>query len=109
MNIFPEMAAAMRDDDVARYVACLHEDFQYIRHKSKDSLNRDQMSALLGRVWGGGNRTIDDLRCIYENDDILVIHTCLTFKNGSREAAMIVSLKNGGKVIRTETGVSDLT
>jgi hypothetical protein len=67
------------------------------------------MSALLGRVWCDGNRTIDDLRCVYENDGILVIHSCLTFKNGSREGAMIVNLKNDGKVIRTESGVSDLT
>jgi hypothetical protein len=67
------------------------------------------MAALLGKVWGGGNRTIEDLRCIYENDDILVIHTRLKFRSGSREAAMIVNLKKDGKVIRTESGVSDLT
>jgi len=109
MNIYPEMAAAMRADDVARYVALLHEDFRYIRHKSNDSLNRDQMSALLGKVWGGGNRTIEDMRCVYENEDILVMHTRLKFKSGSREGAMIVNLKSDGKVITAESGVSDLT
>jgi hypothetical protein len=109
MDIYPEMAAAMRADDVARYVALLHEDFRYVRHKSDDTLNRDEMAALLGKVWGGGNRTIEDMRCIYENDDILVIHTRLKFRSGSREAAMIVNLKKDGKVIRTESGVSDLT
>ncbi len=67
------MAAAMQADDVDRYVALLHEDFRYVRHKSNDTLNRDEMAALLGKVWGSGNRTIEDLRCIYENDDILVI------------------------------------
>ena len=46
------------------------------------------MAALLGKVWGSGNRTIEDLRCIYENDDILVIYTRLKFRSGSREAAM---------------------
>jgi len=109
MEIYAEMAAAMRADDVERYVALLHEDFQYVRHKSNDTLNRTEMAALLGKVWGGGNRTIDDMRCIYENDDILVIHTRLSFRSGSREAAMIVNLKKDGKVIRTESGVSDLT
>jgi hypothetical protein len=109
MDIYPEMAAAMRADDVDRYVALLHDDFRYVRHKSDDTLNRDEMAALLGKVWGGGNRTIEDMRCIYENDDILVIHTRLKFRSGSREAAMIVNLKKDGKVIRTESGVSDLT
>jgi hypothetical protein len=109
MDIYPEMAAAMSADDVDRYVALLHEDFQYVRHKSDDTLDRDEMAALLGKVWAGGNRTIEDMRCVYENEDILVMHTRLKFKSGSREGAMIVNLKKDGKVIRTESGVSDLT
>jgi hypothetical protein len=109
MEIYGEMAAAMRADDVDRYVALLHDDFRYVRHKSDDTLDRDQIAALLRKVWGGGNRTIEDMRCVYENDDILVIHTRLRFQSGSREAAMIVNLKKDGKVIRTESGVSDLS
>lgn len=109
MDLYDEMAAAMRTDDVSRYVALLHEDFRYVRHKSNDTLSRDEMAALLAKVWGGGNRTIEDLRCVYENEDILVIHTRLAFRSGSREAAMIVNLKKDGKVIRTESGVSELT
>jgi hypothetical protein len=109
MRIYDEMAAAMRADDVDRYVVLLHEDFQYVRHKSNDTMDRDEMAALLGKIWGGGNRTIEDLRCVYENDDILLIHTRLSFRSGSREAAMIVNLKKDGKVIRTESGVSELS
>ncbi len=109
MQIYDEMAAAMQADDVDRYVALFHEDFRYVRHKSKDTLNRDEMAALLAKVWAGGNRTIEDIRCLYENDDILVLHTILSFRSGSREGAMIVNLKKDGKVIRIETGVSDLT
>ena len=78
------MAAAMQADDVDRYVALLHDDFRYVRHKSNDTLNRDEMAALLGKVWGSGNRTIEDLRCIYENDDILVIYTRLKFRGDAR-------------------------
>jgi hypothetical protein len=109
MDIYPEMEAAMRADDVGRYVALLHEDFEYVRHKSNDTLNRDQMAELLGKVWAGGNRTIEDMRCIYENGDILVVHTTLSFRSGSREGAMIVHMKREGKVVRVESGVSDLT
>jgi hypothetical protein len=109
MNIYSEMEAAMRADDAARYAALLHEDFEYVRHKSMDTLNRAQMAALLEKVWADGNRTIEQMRCLFENDDILVIHTVLSFRNGSREGAMIVNHKKDGRVIRTETGVSDLT
>lgn len=109
MNLYPEMEAAMRSDDAKRYAALLHEDFEYVRHKSNDTLNRNEMEALLEKVWAVGNRKIEEMRCLYENDDILVIHTVLAFQNESREAAMIVNSKKNGKIIRTETGVSDLT
>jgi hypothetical protein len=109
MRLFPEMEAAMRADDVDRYAALLHDDFAYVRHKSGDTLDKDQMAALLRKVWAGGNRTIEDIRCLYENDDVLVLHTRLSFASGSREGAMIVNLKRDGRILRTETGVSDLT
>jgi hypothetical protein len=109
MQIYPEMEAAMRSDDVERYIALMDERCEYVRHKSGDTLGRDQMAALLRKVWGNGNRTIEDLRCLYENDDILVVHTRLAFASGSREGAMIVNLKKDGKIVRIESGVSDLT
>lgn len=108
MQIYPAMAVAMRSDDVGRYVALPDGDFEYLRHKSRDTLGRDQMADLLRKVWRTGNRTVEDLRCLYENDDILVVHTRLAFASGSREGAMIVNLKKDGKVVRMETGVSDL-
>jgi hypothetical protein len=103
------MENAMRTDDVDRYIALMDEDFEYVRHKSRDTLDRGQMAALLRKVWGNGNRTIEDMRCLYENDDILVVHTRLSFANGSREGAMIVNLKRNGKIVRIESGVSDLS
>jgi len=109
MRLYPEMEAAMRSDDVDRYVALMDEKFEYVRHKSGDTLDRDQMAELLRKVWNNGNRVIEDLRCIYENDDILVIHTRLAFASGSREGAMIVNLKTDGRIVRIESGVSDLT
>jgi len=109
MRIYAEMEAAMRADDVDRYIALMDEGFEYVRHKSRDTLGRDQMADLLRKVWGNGNRTIEELRCLYENDDILVVHTRLAFASGSREGAMIVNLKKDGKIVRIESGVSDLT
>jgi ABC-type taurine transport system ATPase subunit len=109
MQIYPEMEAAMRADDVDRYVALMDEDFEYVRHKSRDSLSRDQMAELLRKVWRQGNRTIEDMRCLYENDEILVVHTRLSFASGSREGAMIVNIKRDGKIVRIESGVSDLS
>ena len=109
MLIYTEMEAAMRADDAERYAALLADDFEYVRHKSRDTIDRDAMRDLLRKVWRPGNRTIEDMRCIYENDDILVVHMTLSFASGSREAAMIVHQKRDGRIVRIESGVSDLS
>jgi hypothetical protein len=71
--------------------------------------SREAMRNLLAKVWRPGNRTIEDMRCLYENDDILVVHATLSFASGSREGAMIVHHKRGGRIVRIESGVSDLS
>ena len=109
MLIYTEMEAAMRADDADRYTALLAEDFAYVRHKSRDTLGREAMRGLLAKVWRPGNRTIEDMRCLYENEDILVVHMTLSFASGSREGAMIVHHKRGGLIVRIESGVSDLS
>ncbi|MBT8418522.1 MAG: nuclear transport factor 2 family protein [Silicimonas sp.] len=109
MLIYTEMEAAMRTDDADRYAALLAENFEYVRHKSQDTIGREAMRNLLTKVWRPGNRTIEDLRCLYENDDILVVHTTLSFASGSREGAMIVHHKRDGLIVRAESGVSDLS
>ncbi len=109
MLIYTEMEAAMRADDVDRYAALLAENFEYVRHKSQDTIDREAMRDLLTRVWRPGNRTIEHMRCLYENDDILVVHATLSFASGSREGAMIVHHKLGGEIVRIESGVSDLS
>ena len=109
MLIYTEMEAAMRADDAERYAALLADDFEYVRHKSQDTIDRDAMRNLLKKVWRPGNRIIEDMRCLYENDDILVVHMTLSFASGSREGAMIVHQKRDGRIVRIESGVSDLS
>ncbi|MXQ06788.1 DUF4440 domain-containing protein [Alphaproteobacteria bacterium GH1-50] len=109
MLIYTEMEAAMRADDAERYAALLAEDFEYVRHKSQDTINREAMRDLLQKVWRPGNRIIEDMRCLYENDDILVVHMTLSFASGSREGAMVVHQKRDGRIVRIESGVSDLS
>ena len=50
----------------------------------------------------------EKLRCIYENDDILVMHFVMTFRNGTRGAVMYVAAKRDGKIVRIETGSTPL-
>ena len=63
---------------------------------------RDRMSSMIGKL------KQENLRCIYENDDILVTHFIMTFPNGTRDAVMYVATKLDGKILRIETGSTPL-
>tara|TARA_Y100000766_G_C18600570_1_gene456442 strand:- start:167 stop:388 length:222 start_codon:yes stop_codon:yes gene_type:complete len=51
---------------------------------------------------------IEQQRCIYENEDILVTHNIATFENGSREAILQSILKKDGLLWSGETGAIPL-
>ena len=44
--------------------------------------------------------------CIYENGDILVVHSINDYPDGSREAVLMACTKKDGKIARVETGAT---
>ena len=44
--------------------------------------------------------------CIYENEDILVMHSIGYFPDGTKEAIMAVHTLSNGKIVRTESGAT---
>ena len=48
-------------------------------------------------------------RCLYENNEICVVHQLSEFSNGDKEAIMLVSLKKkDGLFWRTESGATPI-
>ena len=47
-------------------------------------------------------------RCLYENEEVLVIHQFIDFPDGSREALLMMHTLRNGKIVRTETGATPL-
>ena len=47
-------------------------------------------------------------RCIYENEEIVVSHSFMSYPDDTREAVMLVAMLKDGKIIRMETGATTL-
>ena len=45
-------------------------------------------------------------RLVYENDEILVDHSFMSYPDNSREAVMLVAAIKDGKIIKMETGAT---
>ena len=59
-----------------------------------------------GKLMSSGSLQIQEQRCIYENDEILVSHTVVDFPDGTREAVMSVHKLKDGKIMEMETGAT---
>ena len=50
----------------------------------------------------------ENQRCIYENEDVLITHSFVTFALGDKEGLLMVHRKKDGLLWRTETGATPI-
>ena len=84
-----------------------HDDWEFKFHSSghvmkSGDVSDEQLASMLQ------NNINENSRCVYENDDILVQHSVVTFPSGDKEAVLMVSQKKDGLIWRTETGATPL-
>ena len=108
MSLFEKMQSSMRDQDASAYLDLLHDDYQFVRHQSGETLDKSAMAQLIEGMSASGEWSIDNERCLYENDDIIVSHSHMSFPDGTKEAVMSVNMVRDGKIVRTETGATPL-
>ncbi len=102
MTIFKKFNEAFNSGDVEKVAECFHTDIQMTMHSDGSVMNKKEWIERVGPMMGKLKR--EKVRCIYENEDILVTHFFGTFPNGSQDAIMWVGLKKDGLIFRVETG-----
>jgi len=106
MGVYELLMKAMEERDAKYYIEALHDDYEFVRHQTGATMGKSMMSEMMTSMMANEDVTINEPRCIYENDDILVEHSVMDFPDGTTEAVMAVHTKKDGKIIRTETGAT---
>ena len=106
MKLFEKMDRAMQDKDADAYAECLHDDYEFVRHQSGTTINKEQMFEMMRKMLASEDMKYRDGRCLYENDDILVTHAVMDYPDGTREAVLSFETKKDGKILRTESGAT---
>jgi len=97
------MAKAKADRDIEAFDRCYHDDWEFKFHSSGRIVRRgDNTDEQTLERWD--TFKVENDRCLYENEDILVTHSIVHFPNGSTDAVMMVHMKKDGLLWRTETG-----
>ena len=98
-------SAALKNKDEAAMNELLHDDFKFTMHKSGNTIGKADVIK-----WAmSGDINQDKARIVYENDQVGVHHSIVTFNDGNVEAVMAVYKYKDGKIISLETGATKLS
>ena len=105
MSTLEKYSAAIKNKDEAAMNELLHDDFKFTMHKSGNTLGKADVIK-----WAmSGDINQDKARVVYENDEVGVHHSIVTFNDGNVEAVMAVYKYKDGKIISLETGATKLS
>ncbi len=104
MSILKKYNKALEAKDEAAMNEIIHDDYKFTMHSSGKTLSKSDVIK-----WGmSGDVNRDKVRIIYENDEIGVEHSFVTFNDGNTEAVMGVFKFQDGKIISFETGATKM-
>ena len=104
MSILEKYSAALKNKDEAVMNELLHDDFKFTMHKSGNVLSKNDVIK-----WAmSGDINQDKVRIIYENDEIGIEHSFVTFSDGNTQAVMAVFTFKDGKIFSLETGATNM-
>ena len=104
MSILEKYSGALKNNDEAVMNDLLHDDFKFTMHKSGNVLGKGDVIK-----WAmSGDINQDKVRVVYENDEVGVHHSFVTFDDGNVEAVMAVYKYDNGKIVSLETGATPM-
>ena len=104
MSILGKYVAAIAGKDEATMNELLHDDFKFTMHKSGNILTKSDVIK-----WAmSGDIKQDTTRVVYENDEVGIHHSFVTFDDGNVEAVMAVYKYDNGKIVSLETGATPM-
>ena len=106
MSVIQKLIDAQDNQDLKTYNEVVSEDYVWVKHSTGEEIPRDELSQWL--ISPDAPKS-ENARIIYENDEIGVAHYFVSFKDGSRQAVLVVYTIKDGKIIRSETGATNIT
>ena len=108
MSLFAKLQESMEKRDAGLLISIYHDDYQFVRHQSDTTFNKEQMLSMITAMLASDAVQQNNHRCVYENEEILVEHSVMDFPDGTREAVLAVHTIKDGQILKTETGATPL-
>ena len=106
--LYKRIDQAMSNRDASAWEDLLHDDFEFVRHQSGSSMNKQEVIEMMKQFMASEAVQEHSRRCIYENDEVLVTHAIMDFADNTRESVIAVYTKKDGRLLRSETGATPM-
>ncbi len=107
--LYEKKVEAQEKRDVDTFLDMLHDDFVMVSHQHGIERDKETFAEMSRQMMSSASLEIKDQRLIYENDEVLVEHSFMSFPDGSKEAVLAVWTKKDGKFTRIETGATPVS
>ena len=109
MSAYAKWSTASDNRDAEGMIACLHDDYVFIRHQTGTRINKTEMSDMLRAFMANDAVVIHEQRCLYENSEVVVEHSTMSFPDGTTEAILSFHELRDGLFVRSETGATPIS
>ena len=104
MSLLEKYNQVFMNKDEAGMNEVLHDDYTFTMHASGNVLNKQDV--MKWAMSDDINR--EKVRILYENDEIGVEHSFVTFSDGNSQAVMAVFKIKDGQIFSLETGATNM-
>ena len=104
MSLLEKYNQVFMNKDEAGMNEVLHDDYTFTMHASGNVLNKQDV--MKWAMSDDINR--EKVRILYENDEVGVEHSFVTFSDGNTQAVMAVFKIKDGKIFSLETGATNI-
>ena len=105
MSIIKQMEKILSEGDTAGAEQLIHDDYQFLMHSTGKTLGKKDVVSWIGMK----DIKKDNVRVLFENDEVGFEHAMVTFNDGNKEAVMTYYKFKDGKVTHQETGATKLS
>ena len=105
MSIIERMTKIVNEGDTSGAEQLIHDDFKFLMHSSRKSLTKKDVVGWVGMKDVKKN----NVRILFENNEVGFEHAMVTFNDGNKEAVMTYYKFKDGKVLHQETGATKLS
>ena len=105
MSIIEKITKIINEGDTVAAEQLIHDDFQFLMHSSGKTLTKKDVVAWVGMK----DVKKENVRVLFENNEVGFEHAFVSFKDGNKEAVMSYYKYKDGKILHQETGATKLS